>query len=267
LATVTTELIPLLDDDAGRRASRGELRRHLLTAPMAFVEGALANCALGEEEMQLLLRNPRVSPATLTRIGRDPRWTRKGEIRRLLVQHPQAPLSLARTLLGLLFWTEMLEVSVNLRVQPTIRRQAERMLGLRLEGMSTGEKISLARRAPRGVVAGLIHGDDPRILRSLLANPRLLEQDAVTIATSARTPPESLTHLAHHPNWGRRLGVRQALVRNTRTPVSVALRLLFGLPGRDLSVLVRDPAVPKIVRVGAERKLDGQLKRGPGWHD
>jgi hypothetical protein len=250
-------LLPPVGID-GRSATVAELRRYVLTAPEAFLDGAIDNPHLGDEEMPLLLRNRRASATLLTRIGRDRRWTRNSEVRRLLVQHPQVPMGLARTLLSHLFWKDLLEVSVNLRVHPVIRRQAERMLQVRVEDLALGEKITLARRAPRAVIASLIHSDDPRLLRAVLGNVTLIEQDAVTIAKAGRTGDDVLAHVAAHPRWGVRRAVRQALIRNPRTPVPVALRMIGGLTRRDLQELIRDAEVPKIVRVGAERRLEGR---------
>jgi len=252
-----TPLSPVATD--GRSATLAELRRYLLTAPGSFLDGAIDNPHLGDEEMPLLLRNRLASPALLTRIGKDRRWTKNSEVRRLLVQHPQVPTALARTVLSNLFWKDLLEVSVNLRVNPVIRRQAERMLQVRVEDLTLGEKIALARRAPRAVISGLIHSDDSRLLRSVLGNPTLIEQDAANIAGAGKTGGDVLSHLAEHPRWGVRRSVRQALIRNPRTPVAVALRLIGGLPRRDLQGLIRDEGVPKIVRVGAERRLEGRL--------
>jgi hypothetical protein len=242
----------------GRSASCSELRRHLLTAPEGYLDGAIDNPILGDEEMLLLLRNRRVAPALLTRIGRDRRWTRNSEVRRLLVQHPRVPMAVARSLLSHLFWKDLLEVSVNLQVHPVIRRQTERMLQVRVEELSLGEKIALARRAPRRVILSLIHSDDSKLLRSVLGNLTLIEQDAVGIAGASKTSGDVLAYLSAHPKWGVRRAVRQALIRNPRTPVPVALRLIGGLPRRDLQELIRDAGVPKIVRVGAERRLEGR---------
>ncbi|HXV77239.1 MAG TPA: hypothetical protein VD788_13055, partial [Candidatus Polarisedimenticolaceae bacterium] len=223
-----------LDGAAGRQASKGALQRTLPTAPAEFLDGALRNPALGNDEMRLLLRNYRVGAATLAQIGRDARWVGQGEVRRLLVQHPHVPLTIARNLLGHLSWKDLLEVSVNLRVHPFVRRQAERTLELRVERMSTGERISLARRATRGVIGQLVVDDDPRVARALLDNPRLIEKNAVAIAVSPRSRPATLASLAQHAAWGQRPAVRAGLLRNPRTPVAVALKTVAALPRSSL---------------------------------
>jgi len=244
-----------LDASAGRVASRAELRRRLRTAPPDFLAGALLNPLVGSEELLLLLRNWRASAAVLTTVGQKADWLRQAEVRRLLVLHPRVPLALARDLLGRLTWKDLLEVSAAPHAHPVARRQAERLLQVRLEALSAGERVTLARRAPRGVLALLIRTDDSRVLCSVLGNPALVEQDAVHVAGAARVGAEVLARLASHPRWGVRQSVRAALLRNARTPIPVALRLLAELPRRELHRLIVDAAVPTIVRVGAERRL------------
>jgi hypothetical protein len=64
-----------------------------------------------------------------------------------------------------------------------------------------------------------------------------------------------LAHLAEHPTWGSRRAVRLSLVGNPRTPIATALRLIEGLSREDLERILHDDQIPRIVRVGAERRL------------
>jgi hypothetical protein len=263
-----------LDDrsDPGKRASRPgasegrsarveQLRQQLSSAPLPYLEGALENPALGEEEMVLLLRNLRAGPALLQRIGRDHRWTRSYEIKKGLVQHPRTPQGVSSNLLPHLYWRELVEVSGNLRAPPVVRRHAEALIEMRLEEMSLGERVALARRASRGLVGRLIEMGEARVMQGLLGNPRLVERDAIRVASSGRVSAGLLSHLARHPKWGPRREVRLALLRNARTPVPAALGLLGMLSRRDLRRLAGDENVPRIVRVGAERRLGSERPR------
>jgi hypothetical protein len=243
------------DRQAGGAASVEQLRRRLPGAPPPYLEGALGNPNLGDDEMLLLLRNRQAPQSLLARIGRDRRWTASHEIKKQLVRHPRTPLVLARSFLPHLFWKDLVEVSSDLRVHPVVRRQAETLLTIRIEELSLGERIALSRRAPRGLIGSLIDSGEDRVLRGLLGNPRLVESDAVRIAASRCGAPGFFHFLAAHPAWGRRRAVRLALVRNPRAPVQIALRLVDGMPVRDLRQLVKDVKVPRIVRVGAGRRL------------
>jgi hypothetical protein len=211
--------------------------------------------------MVLLLRNRQATPRLLLKIGRNPGWTRSYEIKKLLVRHPRLPLVLARGLLPHLFWKELAELSSDPRVHPAVRRQAEQLLAIRLEELSLGERVSLARRASRGLIGPLIETGEGPVLRGLLGNNRLVEMEAVRMASCPCKSPDLFRYLAGHPKWSVRRSVRLALLRNPRTPVPVALRLVGELPRRDLRELVRDVKVPKIVRVGADRRLGGKARR------
>jgi hypothetical protein len=245
-----------LTADGARRASLEELRRHLTSAPNAYLEGAVQNPDFTADEMTLLLRNRFASPGLLTRVGQNRQWTRYYEVKRGLVRHPRTPYPVARNLVGHLYWRDLAESIEDARLHPALRRQAEQILEERLPEMSLGEQISLARRATGGLLGVLRGSGESRVLRAVLGNPRLKERDAEAVAAGEEAPGEVLGWLTRHPKWGNRRAVRLALVRNPRTPVADALKLVAKLPRRELEHLVAEQEAPRIVRVGAMRRLE-----------
>jgi hypothetical protein len=239
----------------GRTASAAELRERLASAPPPYLAGALENPELGPDEMLLLLRNRAAPAPLLARIGCDREWTRLQEVKRALVRHPSTPLAIARGLSAHLYRKDLAEIAEDLRVKPAVRRHAEEILRARMEEMSLGERISMARRPSRALIAALRDSTEPGVLRALLGNSRLVEADAVRIASGTKTPAEALRALATDPTWGVRRSVRMALLLNPRTPVPVALHLIRGSSRHDLARLAADDGAPRIVRIGAERRL------------
>jgi len=227
----------------------------LASAPADYLEGACGNPALDEEGVALLLKNPNATQALLLRVGRTLRWTRSYEVKRGLVRHPRAPIPLARRFLAHLLWLALAEPPADTRLSAPLRRHAEEALKTRLLEMAEGEIVALARRASAGIVAELSGSSSPRVLAALLGNPRVRERDVVRIASGEEAPPEALRRVARHPDWGLRRAIRTALLRNRRTPVAEALHLLAGLAPSDLERVVRDEDVPRIVQVGAGRRL------------
>lgn len=244
-----------MDAARGRSDPRAVLYRHLATAPSAYLEGALVNPELDEEGAALLVKSPHATSTLLVRLGGSQRWTRAYEVKRGLVRHPRAPLPLARRFLPHLLWLDMAEAAADTRLTPVVRRHAEEALKTRLLDMAEGEIVALARRASPGVVAELTRSRSPRVLAALLGNPRVRERDVVRIASGEEAPPETLRRVVRHPDWSVRRAVRVALLRNPRTPVADALHLLAGLAPPDLERMVRDEEVPRIVQIGAGRKL------------
>lgn len=230
------------------------LRRNLRSAPAEFLVGAAENPGLTPSEMLLLLRNRNAPAALLQGIGKQPRWARNHRVSRLLVEHPNTPRAVASRLVQQLFWKDLAEVARKPSTDPVVRRRAESLLRVRLEEMTAGERVALARIATRGVIPGLIENDDGPVLKSLLDNPRLIEADAARIARNPRAPA-TLDYLARFSTWGRRPAVRRTLLRNPATPIPASLQLLRRLDRRELLRISRDLEIPTVVRIGAERML------------
>jgi 1,6-anhydro-N-acetylmuramate kinase len=239
---------------------RNSLARAETETALAAVRRDLASCSL--DEMLQLLQNRRVPAAALERIGRETRWIRHHAVRRRLVLHPNMPLALALRLAPALGWRDLVELASDQRLRASLRRSAERDLAGRVEQLTLGEQIALARDAPPLVARRLLTSEDPRVLVSLLDNRRLVEQDAVRIACASETPPEVLTRLAGHSRWRGRRAVGLALATNRRTSIATALRVVATLDRRDLQCLGRDATVSPIVRIGADRRLAALRRPG-----
>lgn len=253
--------------ERGRTDGPEALRLCLPAAPADYLRGAVENPALGPEETVVLLRNRALPPSEIQKIARDRRWARVHDVKAGIVRHPRTPYAVARALLGHLFWRDLMDLAADLHVTPPLRRDAETILRVRLPELSLGEKVALARRASPGVIAALRETADAMVLKALFGNPRFIERDALAVATGDTTPPEALAALASHGAWGARRPVRLALLSNPRTPVAAALRLVENLAPEDLLRLAHDASAPRIVRVGAGRRLErpGRRPRDMGF--
>lgn len=250
-----------LDLEIGRGDDREALRLRLPGAPAGYLEGALDNPALGPEELGMLLRNRSASAEILSRIGRNRAWMRSRDAKLGLISHPKTPHVLARGYLPHLAWRQLAGVASDLRLSPVVRREAEKLVKVRLPELSQGERTALARVASRGLVESLRDDPDGRVMRALASNPRIAESDVEQMVARPDAPPDFLAWLAGQSAWGQRRSVRLALVRHPRTPSAVALRLAGALSVRDLEALARDPSTPRLVRVAAERRV--LVHRGP----
>jgi hypothetical protein len=258
---------PPLDGERGRRDDRSQLRLRLADAPNEYVEGALDNPELGPDELAILLRNRQTTTAIVARVGRNRSWMRSRALKIAFVSNPRAPQVLARRFLPQLSWRDLAKLVANLRVSPVLRRESEKLIRTRLPELSTGEKVALARLGSRGIVEMLRDETDGLVLRALAGNTRATEADLAGMVSRKDAPPSFLRWLADESSWGQRREVRLALIRHPRTPPSSALRLTLALSPRDVDLLRRDPAAPRIVRVAAERRLAsygaGQVGRRP----
>ena len=81
--------------EQGRTDPIHTLRDRLPSAAPPYAEGALANPALDEGILEVLLRNPGLPGELLARIADDDRFRRSDSIKRSLVLHPATPWHVA----------------------------------------------------------------------------------------------------------------------------------------------------------------------------
>lgn len=114
-------------------------------------------------------------------------------------------------------------------------------------------RMKLTRGASRTLRGILIKDANPLVATAVLANAALSEDEVEQIAASRTVVDEVLGYLARKREWISRYNVALNLVRNPRTQVGVAVRLVARISVRDLKTLRRDRNVSDAVRSQADR--------------
>ena len=231
--------------DAGAEALEALVRRLLDQEPEA----------LGETEVGQILSNPHAGREVLELLAGEARLTSLYRVRSRLARHPRLPQVTALNWIPTFFWRELMEISLDPRLPPLVRRSAERQLTERLPGMALGEKVALARRAGPGALAQLRFDPAARVIAALLENPRTTEGTLVPLAARRGAPPEILGLVAKS-RWGRRPLLRRTLARNPGTPPQLALGMLEGLARGDLAAVAGAAAIHSRVRRRAREMLE-----------
>jgi len=238
-----------------RTATGDELVQRLLTAPPEAMVALLDNPHIEQKHVLLALRRSDLPAEFVTAVSERPVWAAQYLIKSAIATHPRVPKTIAMNLIKFLFWRDLAKLVGAPQVDSAVRRLAEITLRDRLDELALGEKIALARMAPREVLKSIRFDRDDRVVAAMLDNPRATEDDALAIANRARSPPKQLALLARSAKWTVRYPVRLALIRNPRTPVQNALPLLAGLNERDLGELLENPALARSLRAAAVRML------------
>jgi hypothetical protein len=135
--------------------------------------------------------------------------------------------------------------------RPDRRFEEPRRLPPDIRDIPLGRRKAMARTGRIEVLERLLADNDLSVIRNLLANPRLTEQQVVALAAHRSALPEVLTELAAHRRWAARYPVRKALVFNPATPVSISLPLLKYLLIQDLRELLFHGAASDFLRRAA----------------
>lgn len=109
----------------------------------------------------------------------------------------------------------------------------------RMRGLSQMEKILLAVKADRSERALLLQDNDPRVLLSVLRNPRLTVEEVARLAKSPFLNYQIADVIVKTSQWMANVDLRIALVNNPKTPPAFALRILPSLPINDIRNVAR----------------------------
>jgi len=129
-------------------------------------------------------------------------------------------------------------------------------LSERLKALTVPQKFQLALSGTRDERMALLRDNNKPVHVFVLKNPRIGLDEVQYAAKLPNLSPDALNMIAEHREWGMNATVATALVRNPKTPMPMALRLLDRVPATELRSLAKGGAREPIVQA-ARRKVVG----------
>jgi hypothetical protein len=188
-------------------------------------DSAAAASDLSENQALALLQRSDVTAAELTLLGRNPSAIKSRKVLLALATHPRTPRHITIPLLRRLFTFDLMQVALTPTVAADVKRAAEEQLLQRLESLSLGERISLARRASGRLAGALLLDSDARVVSAALDNSHVVEVLVVTAVMKHGAPEPLFVLVSDHPKWSLRTDVQIALLRSENLPLDHALEL------------------------------------------
>jgi hypothetical protein len=122
--------------------------------------------------------------------------------------------------------------------------------------LTLGERRSLARRATRAAFDRLLDDPHPLVIRQLLENPRLTEDDVVRLATRRPAHGTTLRELANSPKWLCRARVRMSILLNPGSSSALTYPLLGVCTRTELREVTRSTHISDELRHAAAEYLE-----------
>lgn len=150
---------------------------------------------------------------------------------------------------------EELEAALAAVLREPVGGEIDRETGLseqQIRNLPLAVRLRLVRGASIWLRGVLLRDSNPLIALAAYERNPLSGGEVEQLVNSRGVVPEILEVIAEDRRWQRKYPIMHALVRNPRTPVAKAIRLVPRLAPRDLKALTRDRNVPEAVRSRAQ---------------
>ncbi len=122
--------------------------------------------------------------------------------------------------------------------------------------LTVGERKSLARSPNRRAFDKLLRDPHPLVIRQLLENPRLTEDDVVRMTARRPVRLEVLEAIARHGRWLSHPRVRLAVLFNPGSPPAMTMPLLAVCTRNELTEVLHHSESSPVLRNAAHELLE-----------
>jgi hypothetical protein len=199
---------------------------------------------LSEDLALAMLKRPDIPSAVLEALHNNSSAIQHRKVRLALACHLKTPRHISVPLLRRLYTFELMQLALTPTAPADIKKLADEALINRLDTISLGEKLSLAKRAS-GIVAGaLLLDQDLRVIRTALENARLTEASVIKSLNRHATSAALVEAVCHHPKWSPRQEIRIALLRSDKIPLAKAMEFSHSMSRALLQEVLRNSRLP-----------------------
>jgi hypothetical protein len=124
-------------------------------------------------------------------------------------------------------------------------------------GQAGPDKMKLAIHGNRDERSAILRDNNPSFHVYVLRNPGIQVDEVLAIAKMRTVGPEVLKAIADRREWAQRADIAIALVRNPKTPVPIAVRLLDHVGTAELRALAKDNNARAPIQQAARKKVIG----------
>jgi hypothetical protein len=250
---------------SGAGASRapepqGPLEELLHSQEPEVLRGVAASSRLTEELALSLLARRDLPQQAMVDLSKNPAVMKHRKVLVAVVAHPRTPRHVSLPIARHLYTFELMQIVLTLSIAADLKMYIEESLIARVESISSGERLTLAKRGSTRVAAALLGDSETRVMHAALENPYMTEAWIVK-ALLRDDAPVSLVHtVGRHSKWSLRRDVQIALLRNDKTPLARALAFADNLPSQVLRDVLHHSRLEANVKLYLHELLDRRRK-------
>ncbi len=198
---------------------------------------------LNEDTALALLKQPDLSPEIIEKLSQSGVMKLR-KIKLAVAGHPKTPRHISLPMVRHLFTLDCMHLALTPIVPADVKKAAEDALINRLETISSGERLTLARRASGRIAGELLADKERRVMQAALENSRLTEASVVKAVLRNDAPAALIQEICHHGKWSLRREIRIALLRSQHTPTAKAVEFARGIPLPMLKEILQISRLP-----------------------
>lgn len=241
-----------------RTAAVDERKDLLYDHAEEVLQALLDNQGITEQEVLILAQRRDVSQEFLRRLAADKRFQESYQVKRAVVFNPKTPASVSLKLLAQIFLFDQMTLLLVVGIPQEVKTAAEEQICRKLQQISLGEKLTLARRTnSERILAYLLDDSSSEVVSAVLNNPFLKEATVCRVLRKSQLRPHTVEMIAGHAKWSCRKDVRYALLRTPHLSTGRALQFLKVMSKQELRDLSQDQNVSASIRTYIKRLLGG----------
>jgi len=265
------------DADVRQRISQGEIAENEIApspaatpptvAPAEMLQTA-ADPTLTEDLALSVLKRADLHPQVLEQLAKNASALKSRKVKLALASHPHTPRHVSVPLARQFYTFDLMKVALSPGAPADVKVAADDILIARLETVTIGERLTLARRASGRVAAALLRdvenanlkivegkigeskplGFQTRVMQSALDNPRLTEVLVISSVLRADAGPALVHAVAGHAKWSSRQEIRAALLRTEHLSLARALAFARTMSPATLPEILQSSRLPEKIK-------------------
>src|SRR5215469_17889111 len=232
-----------------------EMIHHPLSEVMTL---AAQHRELTEELALSFLARRDLAPTAIEALSKRGDLLKHRKVSVAIAGHAKTPRHIALPMVRRLFTFELMQLALSPAVVADIKLLAEEVIVSRLESISLGERLTLAKQASSRVAAALLFDSEQRVVEASLMNSRLTESWVVRSLMRPEASVLLIDLICKHAKWSLRREIQIGLLRNPNTPFGRILQIAPLLPVRTLREVLKTSKLSPEVQSYLERMLEAR---------
>jgi hypothetical protein len=222
------------------------------------LKSAAAHPGMSEELALAFLTRRDLPSAALEALSKNAHAMKHRRVIAALVSHVKTPRHVSLPIARLLYTFEHLQIALTPAVPVDVKMAVEDAITMRLESISAGERLALAKRGSTRVAAALLFDKEPAVMQAALTNPYMTEVWIVKAIMSKDATPALVSEVSHHPKWSLRKEIRISLLKNDMTPLGRILAFAQSMSAPTLREVLMTSRLSSRVKEYLSKELENR---------